>query len=378
MNKSLISLLVVAMVAALCLIYYSSFRNEMSSLRMLQDFYENPWNNLGLKESWEDYKRKFNKSYDSIQKERAAFENWLTNLKSAQALSEQSTWQSGETPFSDLSEGDFQRIYLTAKVPEKVSIQSDAASLGPAAASVDWVKAGKVTSVKNQKTCGSCWAFASIAAIESLQLIQNKGTSDYSEQQLVSCTKGLVGLTGCNGGVPQYAMKWAVTNGITEESNFVYTNSDSDRSKCPNPKRASFSIAGVGTVAQGNLNELAKAVTYQPVAVTLDASKWSGYRGGIFGTNSADCSSDPNRVNHCVLVVGYTDQYWLIKNSWGTGWGENGYIKLARTGNTCSIASWAVYPKRVGVVSLVDTDNRCAGWAHHCGDNKYVIGKNFS
>jgi len=290
------------------------------------------------------------------------------HFKKAQSHGEKKNWVEGETSLSDLSDIEFQLNYLNLKVPQREEIRgSSASSLPTAPATKNWVAEGKVTPVKSQGGCGSCWAFATIGAVEALKLIVKGGTPElYSEQKLVDCTKGLSGLDGCSGGWPGNAMEWTKTNGLTRFVDYPYYGKEQPKSSCPALPRAEFEIFGEGTVAKNSDSELEKAIAIQPVVVCVDASKMSGYKEGIFGASTSDCSV---HINHAVLAVGYTQEYWLIKNSWGTGWGENGYIKISRNRqNSCGISGYANYPLRAAkntdnVSDLKDLSKSCPAWA---------------
>jgi C1A family cysteine protease len=364
----------VALVAAFVVIcFVAPARSKVSSFRMLQDFYEDPWDNLEVRNNWEAYKLRFKKVYSTIEQEKAAFINWLTNVKSAQDDGEKSTWVGGETSLSDISQEEFRKVYLSLQIPDNernVVRSQDQQQTVAAAASIDWREyngRNYVTPIKNQGGCGSCWSFATIGALESLSMIKGGASQpDFSEQQLVSCTKGLANLYGCQGGWPTYAMNWVATNGITYESSFPYAGTDYDKSKCPNPNKVPLPISRGVDVTKGSVEALKNAVNMQPVVVCIDAGKWQGFRGGIFGAQ--DCT---NSVNHAVLLIGYTSEYWIIKNSWGSWWGEQGFIRLAM-GNSCGIADHASYPEYGSNSNLVDTNVNCPQWKSWCGRNSYV------
>jgi C1A family cysteine protease len=357
MNNRIFSLLVLA-----CIFAVSNAQSDNSTVL--------PWDAKGLATEWEAFKAQFQKNYTSIVAEIKAFQNWLKNSQSAQSTNNDvtKTWTEGETQFSDLTDTEFQGSYLTLKVPQNavhaVQGSTDASNLAAAPASVDWVGSGKVTPVKNQASCGSCWAFATVGSLESLNLIENRSQELYSEQQLVDCTNGQnVGCSACGGGWPSGAIGWIATNGIAFSSSYPYKAAYTGQSSCPKLAKSSLKVYGAGTIAQGNTDELSRAVAIQPVIVCVDATNWSRYTGGIFN----NCGTTPN---HAVLLVGYTAQYWVIKNSWGASWGENGYIRLAK-GNTCGIANYATYPLRTA--NYVDYNPSCGSWVSYCKTNQYVI-----
>ena len=196
---------------------------------------------------------------------------------------------------------------------------------------VDWCSQGKCSRVKNQGQCGSCWAFSATGVMESWSLIKGQSV-DLSEQQLVDCSRPQ-GNQGCNGGWPYNALKYVVANGITSQSSYSYVARDQS---CKT-QGGSFKISGYNSYSQ--CTGLASQINNSPVSVTVDASNWSAYRSGVF----SNCRTS---INHAVLLIGVNGGNWKIKNSWGTGWGESGFIRLSGTGNTCGVCQYAgVVPK---------------------------------
>ena len=358
MNKQLLAVLVLAML----------FSSSVAEVTL-------PWDAKGLADDWAAFKAKFQKAYDSIAAEIKSFEAWLKNRQSVHASSGvPKAWEEGETSMSDVHDED-KHHYLNLNIPKsaKNSVKGASRIIGsPPPAGVDWRTQGKVTPVKNQGQCGSCWAFATVGALEALNLILGNGQETYSEQYLVDCTYNQnVGCSACQGGWPSGAIGWLKTNGIVSDKSYPYRGVFSGQSYCSTLARSGLKTYGSGNVAAGNTEELANAVAIQPVVVCIDASSWSNYRGGIFN----NCNN-PQVHNHAVLLVGYTADAWIIKNSWGAGWGESGYIRLARPGNTCGIADFASYPLRAGGGG-VDQDPKCPGWKSYCGKNQYVDRKFF-
>lgn len=198
---------------------------------------------------------------------------------------------------------------------------------------VDWTMKGAVTPVKNQGQCGSCWAFSTTGSVEGAWFINSSQLVSLSEQQLIDCS-GPEGNQGCNGGIMDNAFQYIINNGgICEETAYPYTGTDGACKKCtPNVHISSFV-----DVAPNNTLALMTAVAQQPVSVAVEADglDWQFYFGGVV-TDSCGLNLD-----HGVLVVGYgTDptsgDYWKVKNSWGAGWGEQGYIRLGRGSNFSS------------------------------------------
>lgn len=196
-------------------------------------------------------------------------------------------------------------------------------------AAVDWKAQGAVTPVKNQGSCGSCWAFSTTGGLEGLSKTAYDDLQSFSEQQLVDCSSSY-GNQGCNGGLMTNSFKFVHDHGIVHESEYAYKGT---QGKCT-ATSGNFTISGYTEIT--NCNDLANAIVTRVVSVAVDATNWSTYKGGVF-TNCA------TRLNHGVTLVGMTDQFWVVKNSWGTTWGETGYIRVAR-GNTCGICNMASYP----------------------------------
>jgi len=212
------------------------------------------------------------------------------------------------------------------------------------AASVDWRTKGAVTPIKNQQQCGSCWAFSATGSMEGAHQIKTGNLVSLSEQQLVDCS-GAEGNMGCDGGLMDYAFQFVIDNkGITSETQYPYTAQDGT---CQTNVTSVTTISSFTDVTSGSETALLSAVNIGPVSVAIEADQpcFQFYSGGIL--------SDPScgmQLDHGVLAVGYaTDSttntpYWIVKNSWGTSWGESGYVRMIRGQNECGIAQEASYP----------------------------------
>lgn len=196
--------------------------------------------------------------------------------------------------------------------------------------SVDWRTKNKVTPVKNQGGCGSCWAFAATETVESQYAIASGNLIELAPQVYVSCMKNpqdCGGTGGCEGAIAELAFNYTKTNGIAAAANYPYTGSDS---KCKQFTPA-VKVTGYVKLPANDAGSLATAVaTKGPIAISVAAGGfgWQLYGGGIMsGCTNTD-------IDHAVQAVGYgTDNgksYWLVRNSWGAGWGEKGYIRLNR------------------------------------------------
>lgn len=247
---------------------------------------------------------------------------------------------------------------------------------------VDWRKKGVVSPVKNQGSCGSCWAFSTTETIESHVAIQTGQLYDLSPQQIASCTKNpnqCGGTGGCGGSMPFVAMDNLLEagTGLTEEFQYCYNSYFGENFDCKAMNDESHTTA-MGMVdftsyvtTQNNYTELMNAVAQEgPISIVLDASTFHDYSGGIFD----GCDPSKIQLNHAVQLVGYGEEngqkYWLVRNSWSPRWGEQGYIRMKRSDNdddncdvtfnagrcsddpysakacgTCGMMYWSVYPQ---------------------------------
>lgn len=212
--------------------------------------------------------------------------------------------------------------------------------------SVDWRSKGAVTAVKDQGQCGSCWSFSTTGALEGAYFIKYNDLQVFSEQQLVSCDTID---SGCNGGWMDNTFMWVKGNGgITTEDAYPYTSGTtmvsgtcgtSGYTNNANVAPQSY------TDVTSSVTALMSAVTQQPVSIAIDADdvSFQTYNSGVL---TASCGQN---LDHGVLVVGYGTEdgtpYWLVKNSWGPTWGDEGYIKIERSdANLCGVLSAPSYP----------------------------------
>ncbi|OWZ19319.1 Cysteine protease [Phytophthora megakarya] len=216
----------------------------------------------------------------------------------------------------------------------------------PPSTDKDWTTSGCVAGVKNQGQCGSCWAFAAVAALEAAVCLAGQPLTLLSEQQLVDCDQTSY---ACQGGFPGDALTYIQhVGGICTEEAYPYVSGDSgDRDSCQSSCTSeAVTIRKVVNVPESDAG-LVEAISGRPVAVGVAAGNptWKQYKSGIVSS----CTTTD--LDHAVLAVGYTSSYFKIKNSWSTKWGEDGYIRLKRGDGTSSagtcgiIGSKNVYPE---------------------------------
>lgn len=272
---------------------------------------------------------KYSSSFENAYREKVFLENKLkVELHNADKFK---TYEQGLNQFSALTQEEFQQQFLGLVLPENfesVESLSDDVEVGD----VDWTSQGAVTAVKNQGSCGSCWAFSTTGALEGLSKISYGTLQSFSEQQLVDCS-GSYGNQACNGGLMDNAFKYVRDHGIVQESEYPYK---AVKQTCQKTAGGPFKISGFTDIK--DCNTLANSVAGRPISVAVDATNWSPYKSGVFN----NCKTS---LNHGVLLVGVASDSWKVKNSWGTSWGESGYIRLAR-GNTCGICNVASYPTK--------------------------------
>jgi cathepsin L len=198
---------------------------------------------------------------------------------------------------------------------------------------VDWSTKGVVTPAKNQGQCGSCWAFSATGAIECQYAIQKGTLNSLSEQQMVDCAGSSYGCAGCNGGQMTGAMSYAAhAGGLCSESEYSYTarNGNCKDSTCGTKYDANRGYSGVTKYSSSAL-ETATAAGCVSIGIEADQTAFQHYSSGVL---TGTCGT---RIDHGVLTVGYgtsgSQQYWKVKNSWGTSWGSHGYILICRNCN---------------------------------------------
>ena len=304
---------------------------------------------LGVHQHFDEFLIKHNKFYsDEEYFYRASIFSETLKQIEAHNADPSNTWTMGVNQFADWTEEEFRNQRLSD------SQDCSATKSAPRASnykwlptSVDWREMGVVTPVKNQGSCGSCWAFSAAAALESHWAITTRtGLFNLSEQQLVDCA-GNYNNFGCNGGLPSQAFEYIrAAGGLALLADYPYT---AQNGQCKKVKPAAYAQRGSYNITYLDENELQYSIAFQgPVSVAFQViAGFKQYSGGIY--SSPLCSNLPSDVNHAVLAVGYgvdskKNQYYIIKNSWGTSWGIQGYFYLQLGTNMCGVADCASYP----------------------------------
>lgn len=290
-----------------------------------------------------------------------AFPNFVNNMREVRRINMDENlpyWASGNQ-FSHLSENEFQNLFTGAQInPRHLSRKllarnrtknispnpspNPSPTPAPDVYAVNWVSRGMVTPIKNQGPCGSCWAFAATALVESIYLISGRGSFDLSEQQFVSCMNSENSpypSFGCSGGYAHYAISYAAYSPIDIENIWPYTAAND---VCNQGLIATLASGNAKQLSSGSVqvypsnseSALKSALTIMPTVVLFMVDgTFQSYAGGIYKPSS--CTTN---VNHGMLAVGYgtdaTNQgFWIVKNSWSTNWGEQGFVRVAMTGD---------------------------------------------
>jgi len=243
--------------------------------------------------------------------------------------------------FSDLTETEFAEAYLGYRPTGQPEETRDVLTLTGVGApdKFSWNDKGKLTAVKDQKQCGSCWAFSATENIESVWMIAKGLTpsdmKDLAPQQIVDCDKHD---GGCNGGNPPTAYEYVISaGGMDTEASYPYKAVNEACHFVKNDVFATISSYKYATKTRNEEEMKEATATVSPISICVDAQPWQHYSSGIM--MKSQCSTS---LDHCVQVEGYdtsaSTPYWNVRNSWGTRWGEKGYIRLQYGQNTCGLA----------------------------------------
>jgi KDEL-tailed cysteine endopeptidase len=313
-------------------LFFSSFRSVVSVDK------DDEW------QQFHKFQERFGKKYDNLVEFENRFQIFRENLRGIinHNLDKSQNFTMGVNQFTDLTPSEFKEQFVSGLKPVGsygCKIFSSGATGAPD--SIDWRTKGAVTSVKDQGQCGSCWTFSATGAAEGAWAISKGQLVDLAEQQLVDCATGInYGSHGCSGGQMEGAFKYLIQNGQCSLASYPYVAKDGTCKTCST--LAHFSSCS-DVVPQDQIS-LKAAVAKQPVSVAIEADTryFQSYSSGVL--TSSSCGTN---LDHGVLVVGYGSEnginYWLVKNSWGTSWGDKGYVKIARSEKTndagiCGIA----------------------------------------
>ena len=297
-----------------------------------------------------NFQEKFAKKYENVQELETRFSVFRENFRNiiTHNADRNQSFTMGVNQFTDLTPEEFKAQMIRGlKAPVgSFGCGSFSNSASGTPASIDWRTKGAVTTVKDQGQCGSCWTFSSTGAMEGAWAIAKGQLIDLAEQELVDCAGLKYGSMGCNGGQMEGAFKFIIENGQCAASSYPYTAKDGTCHSCSAVAHAT----SCSDVKPNDQMSLKAAVAKQPVAVAIEADTkyFQSYSGGVLTSSSCGTSLD-----HGVLAVGYGEEngqkYWLVKNSWGTSWGEQGYVKIGRSESTtdagiCGIAMDPSFP----------------------------------
>jgi len=305
---------------------------------------------LTREEQFERFKQKYDKDYSSAAEERLRFKVFSENVAAAEAHNAargSGSYTRGINQWSDLTQKEWEAAVLGGYKrmgPSKVTRSKTASyKTKDLPANVDWRDEGVISAVKNQGQCGSCWAFGTTEQIESYVAISSGNLVELSTQQVTSCAPNTLncgGNGGCMGSTPPLGYSYIQLFGQVSEADYPYVSGTTT-----NDEDCQYDLASVSPVASitgyNNLppNDqdaiMAHLANVGPLAISVAASNFKDYHGGVF----SGCPYDQNiQLNHAVQLVGYGSDfspagvvdYWLVRNSWGESWGENGYIRILR------------------------------------------------
>lgn len=281
------------------------------------------------------FNRQYEVNSEEFNRRHAFFQNSTQRHLYLNSFSSSGSAEYGVNQFSDLSQEEFRDVYLQAVSDKAPPFSGRISEELPAR--LDWRDKGIVGPVQNQEACGSCWAFSVVGAVQSVHAMGGGPLQPLSVQQVVDCSYQDA---GCNGGSPSRTLHWLQQKQVKLVSKAEY------------PYKAKTGICHFfppsdGVVAIRNFTTLdfsgqeqammAQLLHRGPLVAVVDAISWQDYLGGIIQHH---CSS--HWSNHAVLVVGYDTAgqipYWIIQNSWGTSWGNQGYVYVKIGGNLCGIA----------------------------------------
>lgn len=294
---------------------------------------------------FQQFVAKYNKKYDSIEEFMARYQVFANYV--SKPPKNGLSYKTGVTKFADMTVQEFRKQYLNLDMNAMARMNFKPANFvanGKAPDELNFIEQGYLQGVKDQGSCGSCWAFSTIANLEGLYYTKYGKNKAFSEQQLVDCDTLDA---GCNGGLMEYAFEWLESNGLMAEEDYPYTG----RKRTCSQDKSKFDkdLIVTGWEKLGDPDETwspvdedeIKEYLYEkgPLAIALNADPLQYYYGGIIDMDASEC--DPDGMNHAVTLVGYGTEdgvpYWFVRNSWGESWGEDGYFRMYRGKGVCGI-----------------------------------------
>jgi len=287
------------------------------------------------------FQHKYGKIYASSEEfnmRLAIFKNNIARAAKLQAHSTNAKY--GVTKFMDMTPDEFKNIVLMKKTvkPSQKNQWFGHTPLIPEGTTFDWRNHSPavVTPVYNQAQCGSCWAFSITENIESQWALAGNQLTSLSMQQVVSCDTND---DGCGGGDPPTAYEYVIgAGGLESYADYPYTSENGNTGSCQ--FNAADIVAHISSYTTIGSEQQAQSylTSNGPLSVCVDAESWQYYNGGII-TTSDDCGTS---LDHCVMITGYGTQdgvsYWWVRNSWGTDWGQSGYLQVQSMQDVCGIA----------------------------------------
>ena len=306
------------------------------------------------------FQMKFNKRYESIQEVETRFDIFRDNLRFivTHNMDSNRTFSMGVNQFTDLTSIEFKEKYITGygngNPLKSYGCKSFSSNASGAPASLDWREKGVVNPVRDQGQCGSCWAFGTTANAESVWAISTGKLLDLSEQELVDCAtgKGYYNM-GCNGGQMDSAFKFIINEGQCSDSVYPYTSGTTKTAGTCKQCDSVVKFSSCYDVTPNDQIALKGAVAKNPVVIAIEADTryFQSYSSGIL-TDAAKCGKS---LDHAVEILAWGSEngvdYWTIRNSWGPDWGENGYVRLARSSSTndAGVCGLAMEPSFIAV-----------------------------
>jgi len=290
-------------------------------------------------DAFEEYLTFFQKSYDAVEKQ-MRLDIFKEAGKKIAELNKNSQFATfGYTKFADWDDWEFQQLLGFRATEEdplpEVNVINDYSKRSVfQGQAIDWVAKGMTTPIKNQGQCGSCWAFSATETIESANLIAGRQVPHGSEQEIVDCDTND---SGCDGGDPREAIRWVQSQGGQETNNcYPYTAQDGNCMQSSCQPSSALQVSSVVPIP-GDESSMYQSLQSYPLSICCDASQWQYYNGGVLTADQCGTS-----IDHAIQLTGFSPNqggYWIVRNSWGADWGEQGFIYLSYGQNTCGITS---------------------------------------